>query len=337
MQQSISLTLNPFFAEKSASTFDSGMSGEFSNPLYTSDTAAFHTASSPTTPEPNITMDLLDSILSSPMPANPFAPSPPSMQQPYPMASPFQAPQFQAPYGQPQVAGGPMGPPVGVMGPNPFQQPQPGASTDLLSSLPSDSLFGFSQPLQPATIATSAPPVNSGPPPKVDAFADLVSLARNNAPEQSTGATPLPPPFQNSLQQKPYVSMHKMAAEKNQPAPLPTPPPFGQFLLKKTGSLHQPIADNAFDAPSPPTSAGFDLLSPDAAFGSAAVTTGGGVNQQASWQGFDDIFGDPNSASPQKPVQATPASGFESSFGKATSPTQPGWVGFEEEEKGQWL
>ena len=323
-EQSVSLQLNPFFAGQSTSTFDSGMSREFNNPLYDSDTAAFP-STSPTSPEPNITMDLLEGVFSSPIPSNPFTPPPSSMQLPPPIPG-----SLHAPFGQPQVP--PMGAPMGSMASSPFQQAQAAASTDLLSSPPSENFLDFSQPLLPSVVATSNNA--SEPPPKVDAFADLVSIARKGAPEPAAGTIE---PVPKMPQQKKYVPMNKMAAEKSQPPPLPTP--FGQ-LQPVTQASAQPNFDSALGISSSTstTSTGFDMLdAADAAFGGTAATFKEAANQPTSWQQFDDIFGGPKLASPQQPSQATSAGGFDNRFGKASTPAQSGWIEFEDEEKGQWL
>ena len=300
-QESISLQLNPFSAQpQTPSTFNSGVSAEYTNPAYNTATSL----------EPNISMDL-ENILASP----PQFPQ----QPPQPMAS------FGQPFGsQPMVTSVPMGQPMGYQSPqgpfqqqpavgmfqqqpavSMFQQPQhqQQAASDLLSSPGSESFMAFSQPLQPASSVPEPPP---GPPPKVDAFADLLTIAKKNVPELAP-STP-PPPTQN--EPKGYVSMNKMATVQDRPLPpVPGNDPFGMAAAQ----------------PPPPV-----------------MTTAPSTGFSTAFGQVEEIYDDFNFSSPSKPQQAaTPAAaggGFGDSFAGAPPSNPPaaqtGWVGFDD---GQWL
>ena len=241
--------------------------------------------------------------------------SPPQLQFPQQPSQPMAS--FGQPFGtQPMVSG--MGQPMGYpQGPfqqqqpvGMFQQPQQQAAPDLLSSPGSESFMAFSQPLQPASSIPAPPP---GPPPKGDAFADLLDIAKKNAPEL-TPATPSPAPTPVKNEPKQYVSMNKLASVKDRPLPpVPGNDPFG-------------IAAQ----PPPP-----------------AVTTSPSTGFNTAFGGVEEIYDDFDFSSPKKPQQqaATPAAGggFGDSFAGAApssnppAPAQTGWIGFDDETKGQWL
>lgn len=293
-QESISLQLNPFSAQQtSPSTFNSGMSAEFSNSAYQSNIS--NTAS----PEPKISWDLLENVISAPQQM-------PMQQQPQPA--------YGLSFNQAMGVGGAIQPSMGIQSSqNPFQQVPP--SNDLLSSPTSDNFLAFSQPLQPASTAPEPPP---GPPPKVDAFADLVTIAKKSAPELtpnvSTQASP--PPAPPNYPPKQYVSMNKMATLKDRPLP-PVP-----------GLSGQASANDLFGMPvevPPPAATNLNI---ETAFG----TSGQQIEE------VYDTFGMPTTDTQQQSVAASGSFIDNYSSGATTSttaPTQTKWVGFDDD--GQWL